>query len=487
MWSALPRSWSISRRLTFLYTFTACLVLLVSGVFLDWVLRNDMEQEDRQFLAAEMQSIRILLREYPDDVQAWRKEIERGTYAAASTFVKYYVRIADEKQKPIVETPGMAQTAEPSLFPEPTRTMASSVQFTKAQSKDGKPLLLTASVVEGFRIGDRERVVHIALDMSHETAIIIDYRRKVAFVIIAGIFVSALSGLLITREGLRPLMELTRKVRRITPDKLQERVGPKGWPEEISLLAKTFDAMLDRLEDSFTSLSRFSADLAHELRTPINNLRGEAEVAISRARTVEDYRQVLTSSLEEYEKLSRMIENLLFLARSESRKTGTDKSSLNLRQEISEILEYYDAVREEKDIAVTVQGNALLDANKTLFRRAFANVISNSLQYTPERGRIAVLIDASSETVVAIRVSDTGIGIEAENISKIFDRFFRTGKARSLYPQGTGLGFSIVKSIMDLHGGTVSVISEPSAGTTVTLEFPRTRNGSPRDAKGTAM
>jgi two-component system heavy metal sensor histidine kinase CusS len=432
-----------------------------------------MEREDRQFLAAELQSIRILLREYPGDIQAWKIEIERETYAAASTFIKYYVRISDETGKPIIETPGMTQVVSNSQFPKAVRTSGTSVEYTKTISCDGKPLLLTAAVVEGYRVGDTERIVQIVLDMSHEAAIISDYRQKVAFVIICGILVSALLGLLITKAGLKPLMELTRKVQDITPDKLKERVGNRRWPAEITSLANTFDKMLDRLEESFTSLSSFSADLAHELRTPINNLRGETEVILSRTRTDEEYRQVLMSGLEEYERLSRTIENLLFLARNDSRKSGISPSPLNVRQEVAEVLEYYDAIGEENDVSVTIAGNALVIADKTLFRRALANVLSNAFQYTPCKGKIAINIDSSSKTSHRITITDTGIGIEPENLSRIFDRFYRTPKARSLYPQGTGLGFSIVKSIMEIHGGSVTVQSKPDSGTMVTLEFPR--------------
>ena len=136
------------------------------------------------------------------------------------------------------------------------------------------------------------------------------------------------------------------------------------------------------------------------------------------------------------------------------------------------MMEYYDVIREENDITVVVAGNALVNADKTLFRRALANVLSNAFQYTPCKGCITINIDSSSKTSHKIIIADTGIGIEPENLSRIFDRFYRTAKARSLYPHGTGLGFSIVKSIMELHGGAVMVKSELDSGTSVTLEFP---------------
>ena len=486
----LPRSWSIGKRLIFLNTIMICILLIVSGLLLDWVLRSDLKQEDERFLATQMQSLRILLREYPDDIKTWKAEIERETRASASTFAKYYVRIIDEDGTTIIETPGMPHNTGQPLARKSGIEPFTDIDYAAFTAQDGKPFLFALATAKEHNKGEKESIIQIALEMSHEAAIVSDYRQKVSLVVIGGVIFSLLLGFLITKEGLNPLRELMHDVRDITPDKLQVRVGHREWPEEIGALANAFDRMLERLEASFTSISRFSADLAHELRTPINNLRGEAEVAISKARTVEEYRQVLMSSLEEYERLSRMIENILFLARSDSKKQKINMSPLSIFQEITGVLEYYEAVREEKGISVTLSVNGTLNADKTLFRRALANILSNAFQYTPTGGNISVQsriisdFDRSGirtdetkkeglhQSAIEITVADTGIGIEPEDLPKIFDRFYRSPKARSVYSQGTGLGFSIVKSIMELHNGSIKVTSEPSSGTIVTLIFP---------------
>ena len=323
----LPRSWSIGKRLIFLNTIMVCIILVVSGLLLDWVLRSDLKQEDERFLATQMQSLRILLREYPDDVKTWKAEIERDTRASASTFAKYYVRIINEDGKTIIETPGMPQNTGQPLSRKSGVEPFVDIDYAAFTAQDGKPFLFALAPAKEHSKGEKGSIIQIALEMSHEAAIVSDYRQKVALVVIGGVIFSLLLGFLITKEGLNPLRELMHDVRDITPDKLQVRVGHREWPEEIGALANAFDRMLERLEASFTSISQFSADLAHELRTPINNLRGEAEVAISKARTVEEYRQVLMSSLEEYERLSRMIENILFLARSDSKKQKINMST----------------------------------------------------------------------------------------------------------------------------------------------------------------
>jgi two-component system heavy metal sensor histidine kinase CusS len=226
--------------------------------------------------------------------------------------------------------------------------------------------------------------------------------------------------------------------------------------------------MLDRLEKSFTRLSQFSADLAHELRTPIAILRGEAEGALIKARTSDQYREVIESSLEEFQRLSRLIDNLLFLARAETAASLT-KSSFDGAAAIEKICEFYEAVSQEQGIEIRCEGEAEVYAERVLFRRALLNLISNALRFTPSGGRISVsLTRGNSGTEISI--ADTGCGIAAQHLDQVFDRFFRGDAARS--SEGTGLGLAIVKSIMQVHGASVSIESEIGRGTTVTLIFP---------------
>jgi len=230
--------------------------------------------------------------------------------------------------------------------------------------------------------------------------------------------------------------------------------------------------MLTRLEDSFTRLSQFSADLAHELRTPINNLMGEAEVALARPRTPEEYHQLLGSSLEEYAKLARMIDSLLFLARAESPETHIVCTLFDARKELEVLQDFYDAMAEEHEVAIRCQEQALVYADPLLFRCALSNLLSNALQYTPRGGTVTLSVTQADDYTLIVRVRDTGIGIAPEHLPKIFDRFYRVDPARSQRRPGMGLGLALVKSIMALHGGTITVESVPPQGTTITLRFP---------------
>jgi len=197
----------------------------------------------------------------------------------------------------------------------------------------------------------------------------------------------------------------------------------------------------------------------------------EAEITLSGARTSEDYRLVLESSLEEYGRLSRMIDSLLFLARAEIAQTCIERSRLDVHGELEAVLAFYEALADDHGVALFCQGEAGLDADPILLRRALSNLLSNALRHTPRGGQIALAVQAS-DVALEISVADSGCGIAPEHLPKLFDRFYRADAARVHSAEGSGLGLAIVKSIMVLHGGSALIASTPGKGTTVTLRFP---------------
>lgn len=231
--------------------------------------------------------------------------------------------------------------------------------------------------------------------------------------------------------------------------------------------------MLMRLEDAFTRLRRFSADIAHELRTPVNNLRGEAEVALGKARTADDYRAVLASSLEECARLARLIDTLLFLARAESPHTKLTYEDLDVARELQRLQAFYAPAAEEAGIALTITSTVemALRGDRTLLHRALGNLIENALTYTPTGGRITLTAERQ-DGQVTITVADSGRGIPAEHLPCVFDRFHRVEQARSNAEGHVGLGLAIVRSIAVLHGGTAAIASTVGQGTSVTLRLP---------------
>jgi two-component system heavy metal sensor histidine kinase CusS len=228
--------------------------------------------------------------------------------------------------------------------------------------------------------------------------------------------------------------------------------------------------MLARLEDSFVRLSQFSADLAHELRTPVGNILGEAQVTLTRARSSEEYRAALESTVAECERLSLIVDNLLFLARAEGTDRHIERTLINGRTAAEKIATYYETLAEDRGVKIGCQGEGQILADPVLFDRALSNIVDNALRFTPKGGEIRIGL-AQSNDQVKVAVSDTGSGIPEEAQPRVFDRFFRADPSRNS-SGSTGLGLSLVRSIMELHGGSATLESKLGRGTTVTLSFP---------------
>ena len=246
---------------------------------------------------------------------------------------------------------------------------------------------------------------------------------------------------------------------------MKERIGSEGWPRELQPLAVAFDEMLKRLDDSFTRLSQFSADLAHELRTPIANMLGEAQVALTRNRAAPEYREIIESTVGECERLSRIVDNLLFVARVDAAREPIARKCFNARAAVEKIAAFYQMVADDHNVTIKCSGEGQIYADSDLFERIVGNLLDNALRYTPKHGAIHITILKRIS-----HVSDNGSGIAAEHLPRVFDRFYRAESARS--PDGAGLGLALVKSIVELHGGSATIQSEVNHGTTVVLKFP---------------
>ncbi len=341
------------------------------------------------------------------------------------------------------------------------------------QRNEHKLLQSVAVFINQLDAPSKHSIIHY---LHHEKAETLeDYWETLIITSCFGVFVSAFLGIFLAYRSMRPMKIITNAMKKTTISQLKTRLNvEKNWPKEFTELSEHFNAMLDRLEMSFNRLSQFSADLAHELRTPINNLKGEAEISLIKARSPEEYQQVIGSSLEEYERLSRIIESVLFLARAETPHNKLVRTHVSLRKTIEKILAFYTPMAEEKSILLTCIGdekNTLtLYVNESLFQRVIHNLLSNALRYTPQEGTITVNI-SSQENKIIIQIIDTGLGIAQEHLSHLFERFYRTDAARAQESGGSGLGLSIVKSIMDLHEATITIDSLMDKGTTVSLVF----------------
>jgi two-component system heavy metal sensor histidine kinase CusS len=219
-------------------------------------------------------------------------------------------------------------------------------------------------------------------------------------------------------------------------------------------------------------MSQFAEDVAHELRTPIHNMMGEAEVALSAERKPEEYRRILESSLEEFDRLSRMISEMLFLTRAENPQQQIERVRLDARRELEAVREFFDALTESRGVTVLAEGRGEIDADPLLFRRAMTNLLSNALRHTPSGGQIVLSIEPANDSAVLVKVSDSGCGIRPEHLPRVCDRLYCAERTNAQLSEQTGLGLSIVKSIVELHGGSIAIDSALGKGTTVLMRFP---------------
>ena len=454
----------LTARLVLLYLFSTLIILFCTNWFQFRALAHDLELEDNDFLADRLSSLRTIIACHPDTALMLKDQIPSN---APGQHLRYLIRAQDGQGRIVLESPGMSELRL-TQFPPPLSPKEQIGHGARYQGANSRSYLLNSAWAEGF--GDAHfRLVQIALDVTDEDALIGKYRFKMGMSVLIGLLLAGAFGYLITRKGLQPLKKMASKVAQISETDLHQRIRTGVWPRELDELTIALDAMLARLEESFARLSEFSANLAHELRTPINNLRGEAEVALSRARSEEEYRHIIESSIEEYERLSRMVGDILFLARPDQ---GLLPDQIEVRAEIETLAEYYRNLADEQQIVITIQGAGTVSAEPHLFQRALGNIISNALYYTPNGGHIGVTIEAAQDGWLEIRIKDDGIGIPAPDLPLIFDRFYRSPQARLRHSQGSGLGLAIVRSIMLLHGGSVAISSDLGQGTVVILRFP---------------
>jgi two-component system, OmpR family, heavy metal sensor histidine kinase CusS len=469
-WAGLRLRRTLAFRLAAAYALAGLMLVILATASLYIVLRAELDRSTELFLADKLHVLSTMLRERPDDEDGLREEIELET--EARRYQHFYIRLLDEHGVPVMTTPSMAEQLD--LAQLASRTRGRPGHSIAMAGRDGQPFRVTSAAVAVGTPPTHSDTVQIAIDVSQEEELLARYRLWFWGIFLATSVIFPLVGYRIARHGIRPVEEIAATARRITSTNLRERIGSEGYPSELASLAGTFNKMLARLEESFERISRFTTDIAHDLRTPVNNIRGEAEVALARSRTVDEYRDALESSLEEATRLSELIGDLLFLARAESPLTELHRANVNIGALLTTVRDYYEASAAVAGVSLVVNDGARrldADLDRSLMLRAVSNLVSNAIAHTPPGGTVTMAA-ANGDAAIRIEVSDTGVGIPSEALPLVFDRFFRVDPSRSRSSGGTGLGLAIVQSILALHGGSAEITSQLGLGTRVTLRMP---------------
>jgi two-component system heavy metal sensor histidine kinase CusS len=370
-------------------------------------------------------------------------------------------------QKPLlVVNPG--NLALPSLAPVSMDHPLSLADVQHFPGVDGIPFAAVAATIESDDMGSLQVVTGRL--MTERTAVLASYRFNVC--IFAGIaaVLLALSGYLLVHRGLLPVRHLARHAHGIGVGNLSERLEDQGAPRELLPMIDAFNAMLDRLGKGFAQLSQVSTDMAHELRTPINNLLGETQVALQQNRSIEAYQQLLASNVEELERLARMLDNMLFLARTDPASALSQRQELDAADEMQRMADYFEGPAADVGISIDAQGAGVIWAEPMLLRRALANLCANAIKYGAPHSELFICATPDADGI-RLTVRNQGATIPAEHLPRLFERFYRVDQSRERSAHSNGLGLSIVATIMQLHNGGYSVSSREGV-TCFELFFP---------------
>lgn len=453
---------SLTHRLTVFFTLVAASVVLALG----WFFMSEVERHFAKLDSAALMDKKHLIEEVMANANSaedmrWRLDEALGHHQGL------FAAVSDRLGATVFKTQGFEVPQLANLQAADPETPVQQVF-----QPDGQALRVLRFEITPRYQRAKELQVTLAMDTAQHAHFLADLGRSLAVYALMATLFSGLLGWLAAHQGLAPLRAMKARAAQVSAQHLDGRMPVEAVPVEMAELAAELNRMLSRLQSEFARLQDFASDLAHELRTPISNLLTQTQVTLSTPRDDATYRDILASNAEEMQRLARMVSDMLLLAKTERGVDLPHKERFSATQEVQALLEFYEAVAEEKRIALDAIGQGEIVGDRLMFRRAVSNLLSNALRHAPEGGQVRVLMTQNPDTT-EVTVRNTGKDINAEALPRLFDRFFRADPARA-HPtsDGAGLGLAITKAIAEAHGGSVRVSS--ARGTTdFTLVFPQ--------------
>ncbi|MBD1551361.1 heavy metal sensor histidine kinase [Pseudomonas typographi] len=457
---------SLTLRLAILLACFAFGAMATLGAALYFGLKAQLSLRDDAALVTRVDQIRTLLQD--SDARELIRDKPRLFENMLGNSESLLVVRAGSGAALITVNPG--QRSIPEVQPISADAALKLDDVRHGQAADGTPFIYMGANV---RIAGGQPPLQVISGrlLSERTRILTDYRNSIlAFCTVTSALI-ALLAFFLAQRSMAPLRRLTEQTAAISVGTLSSRIDQHRAPAELNAAIIQFNAMLDRLERGFTHLKQVSADMAHELRTPIGNMLGQIEVGLGKPRNMDYYQHLAGSNYEELQRLSNMIDNMLFLARTEHAEEAIERTDVDIADEFRRVGSYFEDVTQERGVSLAWSGSGTLCADVTLFRRALANLVANAVRHAQPGSEILML--ASDEDVhTAVQVRNVGETIDPSQIGKLFDRFYRVDTSRQRSSERSGLGLSIVASIMQIHGGRCHVAS--AEGVTVfSLLFPR--------------
>ena len=451
---------SLTARLSLLFMLAVTAVLVLAGLSFNHLSQHHFLQLDRQTLAEKLSATRNILGQLDDLQQFDRLRPQLRTLLGAHRDITAL----------ILDAAGQPLFAEPGPLPVPAALANStSTEVWQWQHHDHYFRGLSAAVTVPADSAPL-RVV-LLLDSTPHMHFFSAVQRWFWMALVLSALFSAGLGWLVARRGLLPLRQVTAVAASISAASLQERIPLAAVPLELQQLAASFNAMLARLDDAFMRLSNFSADIAHELRTPLSNLMTQTEVVLAQPRDSEAYQETLYANLDDCKRMARMIDDMLFLAKADNGLIVPEQQPVALDVEVEKLFEYYRLLADERGISLQLHGHAVVRGDVLMLHRALSNLLSNALRYTPAGASIQVELEQNVNGS-ALRLSNPGPTIAGEHLERLFDRFYRADPARREgSPHNAGLGLAITRSIIHAHQGQIHCTSV-AGKTTFCVQFP---------------
>lgn len=452
-------------RLTLWYAGALLVVLALTCFFFGYRLDRDLMKQADAVLMDEAREIEKLLLESPD--LSWTEGFKREL--AGRRRLKIRFRLLDSRATEIVSSDSRFPWSQIHL----DGSAWSGSRSSRSRSLQWRRLPYREMTVQ-LKGRENQLFLQLGMDLKQVRNAMENFFRNVVILVPGALLLCGTGGWFLARRSLSPIREIACTADRISSYNLGERLQERGSGDDLDELIRTINRMLDRLDGSFKEIKRFSADVAHEIRTPLCAMKGEAELLLKRPHPIEEYQEALERFSEQFDRLNRLTSDLLLLARFEARSELEHFEKLNLGDLLQGLAELFDALAEEKGIKLesSTADGALILGDKTLLQQCFANLFHNAIQYTPGGGKVTVECFIEGPWVM-VTLEDTGIGIPQHDLPHVFERFYRVEKSRSRDTGGSGLGLSISKKILESHRGTIRIESIWGQGTKVEVKLPR--------------